>query len=176
MKNTSFNKLKSLRDSREEGFTLIELLVVIVIIGVLAAIALPIFLNQVKLANRAEIKSQVRNAQTEIRTMLVKYPQADISSSSTKPEDVAGKQAWFNLLQKWAVVGEAKGYTVYLYSEMKPSQFPSPVTNTGARWDNYSISGYKYDEDIEWVYIFNSITGKYSEVYFKNGTREIIGG
>ena len=65
-----------MREASEEGFTLIELLVVIVIIGVLAAIALPIFLNQQKAALNASIKSDVRNAVVAVGTLLVKYPTA----------------------------------------------------------------------------------------------------
>jgi type IV pilus assembly protein PilA len=56
------------RAQSEKGFTLIELLVVILIIGILAAIALPAFLNQRGKAQDAEAKSQVRTVQTAMET------------------------------------------------------------------------------------------------------------
>lgn len=66
------------RFAKESGFTLIELLVVILIIGLLAAIAIPIFMNQRKSAVEASMKSDIKNAATTMEQESIraggKYP------------------------------------------------------------------------------------------------------
>jgi type IV pilus assembly protein PilA len=64
-------RLRKRIDEKEEGFTLIELLVVIIIIGILAAIAIPVFLSQKSKGYEASLKSDLRTVAENIESMNV---------------------------------------------------------------------------------------------------------
>ena len=82
--------LKSLHPRRrEEGFTLVELLVVMIVIGILASIAIPIFLHQKQTASNTSAKSDLRNVATQIETYGVDYG-GDYSALSPTALTAAG--------------------------------------------------------------------------------------
>ena len=64
-------RIRKSMEEKDQGFTLIELLVVIIIIGILAAIAIPLFLNQRKKAEDSAAKADVSTIGKEIATYYV---------------------------------------------------------------------------------------------------------
>jgi type IV pilus assembly protein PilA len=74
--------------SSQRGFTLIELLVVILIIGILAAIAIPAFLSQTSKANDSAAKTQVGTLQTTMQAYAIEHSGSFVGATLTELQKI----------------------------------------------------------------------------------------
>ena len=82
-------RMRKAMEEREGGFTLIELLVVMIIIGILAGIAIPVFLKQRQKAYDSQTRSDVRNAATAEEAYFT-----DNDSYTTDTTALASQDGW----------------------------------------------------------------------------------
>jgi type IV pilus assembly protein PilA len=135
------------RAQSEKGFTLIELLVVILIIGILAAIALPAFLNQRGKAQDTEAKTEARTMQTAQETLYTdeqSYVLGDLAKlEAIEPAIGSGKSVpavTVHLADNWAVTSKSKTGTTFTITKAatgkvtrtcdKSGDFGCPSTGT----------------------------------------------
>jgi type IV pilus assembly protein PilA len=118
------------RAQDEKGFTLIELLVVILIIGILAAIALPAFLNQRSKAQDTEAKTAARTAQTAMETWYTDNQNYNCNTACVKQIEPALNEGV--AAAGLAITPGAQEYTVTVTQAKTSSVFRIQKTTGGA--------------------------------------------
>ena len=136
------------KDEKDQGFTLIELLVVIIIIGILAAIAIPVFLNQRKKGWDAAIKSDLKNAATAQETYLT-----DTSNYSVvTPAGTELTDRGF----KYSAAGNYTGTPAIVVVAYTSAATPAATTTATAATGGYCLSA-QSASGTTWYY--NSLKG-----------------
>jgi type IV pilus assembly protein PilA len=119
------------RLNSEDGFTLIELLVVILIIGILAAIAIPAFLSQTSKANDSAAKTQVGTLQTTMETYASEHNGSYLNATLAELQKIEPTLKDTTTATAGAVVVETSGEGFTVKSTAKGSSDVYELTNKG---------------------------------------------
>jgi type IV pilus assembly protein PilA len=117
------------RSNGEGGFTLVELLVVMLILGLLAAIAIPSFFNQRDKAKDADAKAGVRTAQTAIESYATDNGGSYVGATAADLEAIESTLVDVDLNEPSGLADDA--YTVSVTAEDTENVFSITRASTG---------------------------------------------